>query len=315
VEKIYLHIEKLLAQHDYVIVPDLGGFVVQKQSAQCLKDRITPPTYSIAFNPLMQHTDGLLVIEIARFNKISYRSASELLEKNILELKQTLSKNKTLEFGQLGTLVMDNDLSIIFNPTPHASFLPLNFGLSPVYTSPKNRKPTNNTITLNTPSFQWQKLSAAAILIFGLLFVTPSADDSRNINTADLTSFIKANIEKERALMLTQKSDSIVSSTDSVASEVTSPKVVPMAAATTSSKLFHVIVGSWAGEKSASKHCQMLKDENFKDVHVVHPQKGYHIAIKSFETKEEAVEFMKNVRKSEKRFSSAWVLCEDKFKS
>jgi hypothetical protein len=76
-----------------------------------------------------------------------------------------------------------------------------------------------------------------------------------------------------------------------------------------------VIVGSWAGEKSASKHCQMLKDENFKDVHVVHPQKGYHIAIKSFETKEEAVEFMKNVRKSEKRFSSAWVLCEDKFKS
>ena len=43
VEKFFQHIEKLLAQHDYVVVPNLGGFVVQLQSAQLLSDQITPP--------------------------------------------------------------------------------------------------------------------------------------------------------------------------------------------------------------------------------------------------------------------------------
>jgi len=36
VGKINQHIEKLLAYHDYVVVPGLGGFVVQMQSASIL---------------------------------------------------------------------------------------------------------------------------------------------------------------------------------------------------------------------------------------------------------------------------------------
>jgi CCDC81-like prokaryotic HU domain 1 len=92
VEKIYQHIEKLLAQHDYVVVPNLGGFVVQTQSAMFFSDHITPPQSSIGFNPLMHHSDGLLAIEIARTEGISYRAAIEAIDSEIDIIKKRLHK-------------------------------------------------------------------------------------------------------------------------------------------------------------------------------------------------------------------------------
>ena len=43
-------------------------------------DRITPPQSTIGFNPLMHHSDGLLAIEIAKTEGISYRAATELID-------------------------------------------------------------------------------------------------------------------------------------------------------------------------------------------------------------------------------------------
>jgi CCDC81-like prokaryotic HU domain 1/CCDC81-like prokaryotic HU domain 2 len=311
VEEIYVHIEKLLAQHDYVIVPGLGGFVVQKQSAQCLDDRITAPSYTIAFNPLMQHTDGLLVIEVARAKSITYRQANELLEKKIITFRQALNIYTDVEFGRLGKLTIDKDENIIFSPNSSTDFLPLNFGFSTVHIYRNRRSDSNKILTINMPSIQWQKIGAAAIIVFGLLFVTPSANDTRNTNTANLTSFIQTQKSLELGMDTVLLSDTIKSEKLSAPPpSVTSTQVETITKS--DPKPFHVIVGSWAGEKSASKHCEMLKNENFKDVHVVHPQKGYHIAIQSFDTKDEAIEYMKTIRKSEKKFSSAWVLCEEK---
>ena len=82
-ENLSQHIEKLLAQHDYVVVPELGGFVVQKQSAEILEDKILAPCATIGFNPLMLHGDGLLAIEISRSRKLSYRQAMEFVQKEV----------------------------------------------------------------------------------------------------------------------------------------------------------------------------------------------------------------------------------------
>ena len=310
-EKIYQHIEKLLAHHDYVVVPGLGGFVVQRQSAQCLNDRVTPPSCTVAFNPLMQHTDGLLVIEIARNEGITYRQANELLDRSIAECKQSLSVQHTLQFGRLGKLHINNDQTIIFTPATNADFLPQNFGLSPVFSMPKNRKILGKEITIKTQSFQWHRIAAAAIIVFGLLVVTPSANDTRITNTASLTSFLQAKRTIELVKDTVQLIDSVQTNEVNL-NELDAPQTTVQANKKLDHKSFHVIVGSWAGEKSATKHCELLKNENFKDVHVVHPQKGYHIAIQSFDNKEAAVEYMKTIRKSEKKFSAAWVLCEDK---
>ena len=42
-ERIARHIETLIRRHDYVIVPDFGGFVIQNQHAVIHAESIEPP--------------------------------------------------------------------------------------------------------------------------------------------------------------------------------------------------------------------------------------------------------------------------------
>jgi hypothetical protein len=100
--KINQHIEKLLAYHDYVVVPGLGGFVVQHQSAKITAGHISAPTATVGFNSLMQHADGLLAIEVARAEGITYRKAVEIIESEVKEFKNQLLKSTPHQLGNLG---------------------------------------------------------------------------------------------------------------------------------------------------------------------------------------------------------------------
>ena len=102
-EQIARHIETLLRRHDYVVVPDLGGFVVQNQQAVIHADAIEPPLSTVGFNPLLNISDGMLTIEISRAEKISFREASHLIEKSVAGLKTALKAQKTVSCGNLGT--------------------------------------------------------------------------------------------------------------------------------------------------------------------------------------------------------------------
>jgi len=53
-----------------------------------------------------------------------------------------------------------------------------------------------------------------------------------------------------------------------------------------------------------------LQKENYDCAHVLSPIKTYRIAIQSFNSKEEAIEFMLKLRKTDTRFATAWVLCK-----
>ena len=63
---ISFHIAYLLTQHEYVIVPGLGAFVVSLPE----KDKtsrwgiLSPPVYSLEFDQELKHDDGLLANSI-----------------------------------------------------------------------------------------------------------------------------------------------------------------------------------------------------------------------------------------------------------
>ena len=128
-EQIARHIETLLRRHDYVVVPDLGGFVVQNQQAVIHDDAIEPPLSRVGFNPLLNVSDGMLTIEISRAEKISFREASQLIEKSVAGLKTALKAQRTVSCGNLGTLSVDREEKIIFKPSLNADMLPSNYGL------------------------------------------------------------------------------------------------------------------------------------------------------------------------------------------
>ena len=298
-EKIYQHIEKLLAQHDYVVVPNLGGFVVQTQSAVLFPNHITPPLAIVGFNPLMHHSDGLLALEIARTEGISYRAALETIETEVEKIKSTLKNSKKFEFGNLGFLKINEDSSLLFSPKLNTDFLPINIGISEIYyteiVNKKIKEPKKITFTL--PSSQSFKYAAAGIIVFGLLFISPKVNDMRHANQADFSSLIPIELPKNDLVI-----DSIANTVDSLASNNLQLN---------DTAKFHVVVASLPTQLSADKYCKELEKEKFVHAHVLPPAKIFRVAIQSFSKRETAIEFMEKLRLSDTQFKTAWVLCNN----
>ena len=298
-ENLSRHIEKLLARHDYVVVPDFGGFVVQQQSAAILSDKITAPRATIGFNPLMLHGDGLLAIEISRTEQISYRQAMELLQNEVEKLKLNLKSNVSIQIGSIGMIQMDDFGNIIFLPAEKVDFLPQNLGLSAIYISEKKQIgiEKRREITILLPSRRIYKYVAAILLVLGLFFVSERVSDVRQPNYA---SFIPVFSEKTK-INSTPEQSNLQKNADEPTAKVTTSEI---------SKNYHVIVASLPTKKSAETFCNKLIESDFKEAHVLEPIRTYRIAIQSFSDKNEAIQFMENLRKSDEKFETAWVLCD-----
>lgn len=308
-EKICQHIEKLLAQHDYVVVPGLGGFVVQMQSAQLLPGRITPPTATIAFNPLMQHSDGLLAIELARTEQISYRKATECIEIEVESFKQKLQSNQIIILENLGSFNQDETGNLIFSPLPKADFLPHNFLLSDLMISTKELRDAGNKkkITITMPSAIIFRYAAAAMILFGLFAITPKLSDSRQANNASIINIpvaVKPKVEKPATIDTVKVIKDTIEITESKSTPTNIVNEIP-----TETPVFHVIVASSSTKEAAERYCKKLAADNFKGAQVLPPIKTYRVAIKSFSDKEEAIKYMENLRQTDSRFETAWVLC------
>ena len=76
------HIEYLLTEHDCVLVPGLGGFVLQYVPARFSEDRksIQPPGKQITFNSSLSYNDGLLAQSLMRTLDIDYGKAVAMIE-------------------------------------------------------------------------------------------------------------------------------------------------------------------------------------------------------------------------------------------
>lgn len=301
-ERIINHIETLLRRHDYVIVPGLGGFVTQNQSAVILSETIEPPLSTVSFNPLLNISDGMLTIEISRAEKISFREATQLIDTEISKLKSILKSNKATQIGNLGILSVDVEDKIIFKPSLNPNLLPSNYGLSTLHYSQLVQSITDERrkliITLPT-SAKIAKYAAVGLIIFGAFVTVPHLNDARQnfagINPEILLTASEKTIHNSSSN--TTATPEITLHNETVSTPVEEPR-------------FHVIVASLPNLKIAEKYCSELKANNFTQVHILPPAKIYRVAIESFTSKETAIVYMENLRKSSSEFSQAWVLCE-----
>lgn len=305
-EQIARHIETLLRRHDYVVVPDLGGFVVQNQQAVIHADAIEPPLSTVSFNPLLNVSDGMLTIEISRAEKISFREASHLIEKAVAGLKSALKAQKTVSCGNLGTLSVDTEEKIIFKPSLNAGLLPSNYGLGTLHYSPFAESIVQEerklTITLPSPR-KIARYAAIGLIAASVFLATPTLNDARQ-------NF--AGLYPENLLETSEKpiENSINTNTPLVAVSPTIAEAKEIEATPVEEARYHVVVASLPTQQMADKYCTELKADNFTKVHVLPPARLFRVVVESFTTKDSAVVFMESLRKSSSEFAEAWVLCE-----
>jgi len=126
-----------------------------------------------------------------------------------------------------------------------------------------------------------------AALVIGLLFVSPPKTNVGQIDYADL-------LQAPRALFYDNVQEI---NDDTITEELV---VVP--------QNFHVIVAATTHLMAAEAFCSRLQEEQFEHAHIISPTRYFHIAIQSFTDEQEAIDYMKQLRRTDNRFEDAWVL-------
>jgi len=245
----------------------------------------------------MSHSDGLLAIEIAKSEAITFRMAMEFIDKEINEIKSQLSTKGTVQLANLGEFQQSASGNILFSPNTKAEYLPVNFGLTDIFIAERvnQQAEERRKITFTMPSARMYKYAAACVLIFSLLFVSPKVNDMRHANSADLSSMVFVNTIKNDNTTPRLSKNPVIGTADTIAEKQI--------------ESFHVIVASLSSQKSADDYCKVLVEAKFSKAHVLTPAKIYRVAVQSFSDREAAIQYMENLRKTDSRFETAWVLC------
>ena len=102
--RLITHIERLLLAQDCVLVPGLGGFVLQVVNAayNAEEEVFVPMQKEVVFNTTLQHNDGLLSESYMQTYGVDYREAQRMLEGDIEALKARLYADGEVSLGFLG---------------------------------------------------------------------------------------------------------------------------------------------------------------------------------------------------------------------
>lgn len=313
-EKIIRHIETLIRRHDYVIIPDLGGFVFQKQSATITHESINPPLTTISFNPLMNVSDGLLAIEISRAENISFRESMERINKFVETLKNQFASRKVVNMGGLGNLLTGDDNKIIFTPSANLNFIPANFGQNTLhyaaFVKEEAHTEKRKVIQITLPTSRTMTRYAAAIAVVAILAVSvPKITNAyQNFGSIIPTTGITPTETKDAKVETTLPVEDI-NPTQNTSTNIDEAKIAAQSEAV-EALTHHVIVSAMPSKAEADSYCNRLKALNYTQAHVLKPIKTYRIAICSFGSKEEAIKYMQDLRKNKPQFAEAWVLSE-----
>lgn len=204
--KLDSYISELLYHHDCVIVPGLGGFVVNYKPAQIdeIKNTFYPPSKSISFNKNLRNNDGLLINHIATHTNKQYNTVDRLIEEHVAEINQALKLKKRFSFTEIGSLYIDRENKLLFEPENKLNYLTDSYGLSVFQKQPIIRTTIEEKITKEfkdrtTPLVAVKEKSntrkwaiAAAITIpltFFAIWIPSKYDVGADINYAKLNPF------------------------------------------------------------------------------------------------------------------------------
>lgn len=128
-------IKDLLLEHNYVCIPQLGGFVSKYSPAKILadKDLIVPPSKKISFNSDLKEDDGLLIHAFANRNHISIQKAESLINSFVQSAFVSLDEGKKVILEKIGSLRFNQHLNIEFESDTFENFNPNSYGLVAVH--------------------------------------------------------------------------------------------------------------------------------------------------------------------------------------
>lgn len=135
-----------------MLIPDFGGFVVKPIPSSINKrNRLSPPSSALYFQPEINASNDLLLNEIIRQEKISTQEAKRKIKDFISNINESLKSKKTVKLNGVGNLYMSNNNEVKFKSDRKASFNKDSFGLPNLVLEEVNRgNEIKSTVTTKT---------------------------------------------------------------------------------------------------------------------------------------------------------------------
>jgi hypothetical protein len=152
--EFYSFLEHLLYEHECVIIPQFGGFVVNAQgfSFNQKEGKIYPKKKCVAFNEKLKTDDRFLSTEWAKKQAITLQESSAEITFFSKELKSQLLINGEVIFGSLGVFTLNQEKRISFSPNPDFNADLTVFGLYPVGLGYINHNKENKIALVPSPT-------------------------------------------------------------------------------------------------------------------------------------------------------------------
>lgn len=323
--ELITHLEFLLHTHDCVIVPHFGGFILNVTPIR--KDDETTfeaPTCELVFNQELTYNDGLLVESFMKTAGVSFEVAYDHVEAGVKELKRALQESNMLEFGNLGTLQMNEEKRYIF--TPKTFVRPEFYGLTTVALQPlihlravapcpKTQKNHHTVI---------QKIGigiAAAVTAAAILWISPLNKNSHIRQNAQMIG--QNSLFRKNASTPVSKKNMSFSKVDPSTFAIekpTSEKVdlssegnefstnSDQAPAFLPTKKYYVITGVFEVRQMAEKMKEMLESEGFTQAAWLERPGRIDVYAASFTDWPAAQAFLKKIRIQFPHHRDAWIL-------
>ncbi|MDR3268247.1 MAG: SPOR domain-containing protein [Tannerella sp.] len=329
---ISAHIERLLWDNDCVIIPDLGGFILQNQPAVYAEGVHTfyPPRKEIVFNPALRHDDGLLSESYMQTCGMTFREARLALKKDIDDLKTGLDEQKHVALGKIGSFRKGEEGGYIFLPGIDTPLFCVNsYGLDMFHLSPVPDL-TGQTAELPQPAKPDRKTGRVRYLpvyhmVFRSIGITAAATAlflwlSPPVNEVNPTSYTAGFLLPEilsKPLISSEQPDSTcqfpekqTAASEPVATDTVTQPVVTVAqqppAVPDRATTYYIIIASFLTEKQAEKYLVEINPSECKETGIVKQNENIRVYAARYTNRKEAETYMHQLRANDK-FKNAWL--------
>lgn len=332
------HIEILLLDNDCVIVPGLGGFMAHHVDARYegAENIFLPPLRTLGFNPRLTMNDSLLVQSYIEAYDISYPEALRRIEAKVAEIRQHLDTEGTYELNGLGTLHLNDDGNLEFEPCEAGILTPTLYGLSSYEFMPlpseelettnsdeeardKVDSPKDDAITIKMSWLRNAIAVAAAAIVFFMISTPVSNNTALDVQqstfiplpqynaTQDNEEIGGGSVKVAEETIVSQEESTPSAEAETVAeADATEEKTVADEAKPT----YTIVLASQVTQRNAEIFIDQLNQDGITNAKLQTSNKTnmLRVVYGSYSTQEKAIDSLRSLRRQNKQFNDAWVL-------
>ena len=333
-KEIIRHIEILLLSNDCVIVPGFGGFVAQRIPAHYEEGErlFFPPFRAIGFNPQLKMNDSLLVQSYADAHDMSYPDALHCIEKEVDDLIRQLHDEGYYEMQGIGTLTLNVDGNVVFEPFAAGVLTPEYYGLDSYEIDILNHEvgetasvvsmSDNNTIPLIEENqggrrflrvkMNWVRNAAVACAIGFAFFMLPQMQSDSNdvlrVNTGLLSRVMPKDIVNGFPSTTVNGQESMQDRVGVLLPSMVRENTASLFLSQETAKPFYsIVLASHVTVENAMEFVRALQAQGYEDVKVL--SKGsVKVLYGRFDNQDEAYRVLRPLKAKDMNFTDAWVM-------